>query len=73
MIGYGCNFKNWVQNLGGDPHENLGAQTPNVVNQIQRMWSKLTLGIGCENEYPKLVSKFRGLPPQKKKLRGVKV
>jgi len=19
MVGYGCNFKNWVQNLGGDP------------------------------------------------------
>ena len=20
MVGYRCNFKNWVQNLGGDPH-----------------------------------------------------
>jgi len=20
LVRYGCNFKNWVQNLGGDPH-----------------------------------------------------
>jgi len=70
MVGYGCNFKNWVQNLGGDPIKIWGAQTPNVVNQSQRMWSKLILGIGRENEYPKLVSKFWGLSPPQKKVEG---
>ena len=73
MVGYRCNFKNWVQNLGGDPPLKFGGpQTPNVVTQSQRTWSKLILGIGHENEYPKLVSKFWGLSP-KKNLRGVKV
>jgi len=30
MIGCGCNFKNWVQNLGGDPApiKIWGLQTP---------------------------------------------
>jgi len=36
----------------------------------QKFLSKLILGIGRENEYPKLVSKFWGLP---KKIEGVKV
>jgi len=67
MVGYRCNFKNWVQNLGGGqpPIKIWGPQTPNVVNQSRRTWSKLILGICRENEYPKLVSKFWGLPPNK--------
>ena len=36
------------------------------MTQSRRTWSKLILGIGRENEYPKLVSKFWGLPPPKK-------
>ena len=65
-VGYRCNFKNRVQNLGGDPPIKIwGPNPPNVVNQSQRTWSKLILGIGRENEYPKLVSKFWGLSPQK--------
>ena len=40
------------------------------MNQSRRTWSKLILGIGRENEYPKLVSKFWGLPL--KNLRGSK-
>ena len=58
---------------GATPIKIWGAQTPNVVNQSRRTWSKLILGIGRENEYPKLVSKFGGLPPKKKKFEGVKV
>ena len=48
---------------------------PNVVNQSRRTWTKLILGmgIGRENEYPNLVSKFWGSPPKKKKFDGVKV
>ena len=66
MVEYRCNFKNWVQNLGGKPPLKFGGpQTPNVVNQSRSTWSKLILGIGRENEYPKLVSKFWGLPPKK--------
>ena len=40
-------------------------QTPNVENQSRSTRSKLILGIGRENEYPKLVSKFLGLPQKK--------
>ena len=36
------------------------------MTQSWRTWLKLILGIGRENEYPKLVSKFSGLPPKKK-------
>ena len=51
MVGYRCNFKNWVQNLGGNPPIKIGGpQTPNVVTQSWRTWSKLILGIGRENE-----------------------
>ena len=66
MVGYGCNFKKWVQNLGGDPLLKFGGPNPppNVVNQSRRMWTKLILGIGRENEYPNLLSKFWG-PPKK--------
>jgi len=54
---------------GGDPTLKFGGpKPPNVVNQSRRTWSKLILGIGRENEYPKLVSKFLGRPP--KNLRG---
>jgi len=56
---------------GATPIKIWGPQTPNVVTQSRRTWSKLILGIGRENEYPKLlVSKFWGLPP--KNLRGSK-
>ena len=67
MVGYRCNFKIWVENLGGNPPLKFGGPKPppNVVTQSQRTWSKLILGIGRENEYPKLVSKFWGLPPKK--------
>jgi len=72
MVGYSCNFKNWVQNLGGDPILKFGGpKSSKVVNQSRRTWSKLIVGIGRESEYPKLVSKFWGLPP--KKFEGVKV
>ena len=40
------------------------------MNQSGRTSSQLILGIGRENEYPKLVSKFWGLLP--KKFAGVK-
>ena len=60
MVGYRCNFKNWP------PIKIWGPQTPSVVTQSRRTWSKLILPIGHENEYPKLVSKFWGLPPPKK-------
>ena len=40
------------------------APNPNVVTESRRTWSKHILGIGHENEYPKLVSKFWGLPPK---------
>ena len=50
---------------GATPHKNLGAPNPYVENQSQRTRSKLIVGIGHENEYPKLVSKFWGLPPKK--------
>ena len=67
MVRYRCNFKNWLQNLGGDPPLKFGGpKPPKVANKSRRTWSKLILGIGRENEYPKLVSKFWGLPPQKK-------
>jgi len=70
MVGYRCNFKNWVQNWGGaTPIKIWGPQTPNVVTQSRRTWSKHFLGISHENEYPKLVSKFLGPP---KNLRGSK-
>jgi len=65
MVGYRCNFKNWVKIWGATPIKIWGLQTPNVVNQSWRTWSKLILGIGSENEYPKLVSKFCGSPPKK--------
>ena len=66
MVGYRCNFKNWVKKFGGRPPLKFGGfQTPNVVIQSRRTWSKLILGIGRENEYPKLVSKFWGLPQKK--------
>ena len=66
MVGYRCNFKNWVENLGGDPPIKIwGPQTPNVENQSRRTRSKLIVGIGPEYEYPKLVSKFWGLSPKK--------
>ena len=66
MVGYRCNFKNWVENLGSDPPlKFVGPKPLNVENQSQSMRSKLIMGIGPENEYPKLVSKFWGLPPQK--------
>ena len=55
MVGYRCNFKNWVQNLGATPLQFGGPKPPNVVNQSWKTWSKLILGIGRENEYPKLV------------------
>ena len=48
---------------GATPHKNLGGPNPNVVNQSRRTWPKLILGIGRENEYPKLISppkKFQG-------------
>jgi len=64
-VGYQCNFKNWVQNLGGDPPLKFGGPTPNVVTQSRRTWPKLIPGVGRENEYPKLVSKFWGLSPKK--------
>ena len=69
MVGYRCNFKNWVENLGDDPPFG-GPKPPNVENQSRSTRSKLIVGIGPENEYPKLVSKFWGLPP--KNLRGSK-
>ena len=73
MVGYGCNFKNWVQNLGGDPPLKFGGpQTPNAVTQSRGTRSKLILGIGRENEYPKPVSKFWGIPPPKKFVWGSK-
>ena len=66
MVGYRCNFKNWVENLGGDtPLKFRGPKPPNVENQSQSTQSKLIVGIGPENEYPKLVSKFWGLPSKK--------
>ena len=65
MVGYRCNFKNWVENLGGDPPLKFGGPKPlNVENQSRSTRSKLIVGIGPENEYPKLVSKFWGLPPK---------
>jgi len=52
--------------FGGRPPLKFGGpQTPNVVTQNRRTWSKFILGIGPENGYPKLVSKFGGLPPKK--------
>jgi len=61
-----------VQNLGGDPPLKFGGPKPlNVVTQSRRTWPILIPGIGHENEYPKLVSRFWGLP--QKNLRGVKV
>ena len=52
---------------GGDPPLKFGGPKPsNVVNQSRRTWTKLILGIGRENEYPNLVSKFWGSPPKKK-------
>ena len=52
--------------FGGDPPLKFGGpKPPNVVTQSRRTWSKLILGIGRENEYPKLVSKFWGFPPKK--------
>ena len=72
MVGYRCNFKNCIQNLEGYPPLKFGGhKPPNVVNQCRSTWTKLILGIGRENEYPNLVSKFWGVPP-KKKLRGSK-
>ena len=66
MVGYRCNFKNWVQNLGGNPPLKFGGpKPPNVENQSRSTQSKLIAGLGPENEYPKLVSKFWGLPPKK--------
>ena len=56
---------------GGRPPLKFGGpKPPTVVNQSWRTWSKLILGIGRENEYPKLISKFWGLP--QKNLRGSK-
>jgi len=69
MVGYRCNFKKLGPKFGRRPAIKIwGTQTPNVVNQSRRTWSKLILGTGRENDYPKLVSKFWGLSP--KKLRG---
>ena len=34
MVGYGCNFKNWVQNLGGDPPLKFGG--PHVARRGTR-------------------------------------
>jgi len=66
MVGYRYNFKNWVENLGGNPPLKFGdPKPPNVENQSRSTQSKLIVGIGSENEYPKLVSKFWGLPPKK--------
>jgi len=66
MVGYRRKFKNGVENLGGDPPVKYGGpKPPNVENQSRSMRSKLIVGIGPENEYPKLVSKFWGLPPKK--------
>jgi len=59
VVGYRCNFKNWVKNLGGKP---------NVVTQSRRTWSKLIVGIVRDNEYPKLVSKYWGLPKKSRSL-----
>jgi len=66
-IGYRCKFKNWVQNLGTTPIKIWGRQPPNIVTHGRGTWSKLIIGIGRENKYPKLVSKFCGgcLPPKK--------
>ena len=66
MVGYRRNFKNWVENLGGDtPLKFGGPKPPNVENQSWSTRSKLIVRIGPENDYPKLVSKFWGLPPKK--------
>ena len=66
MVGYRCNFKNWVENLGGDPPLKFGGpKPPNVENRSRSTRSKLIVGIGPENEYAKLVSKFWGLFPKK--------
>jgi len=50
---------------GATPIKIWSPKPPNVENQTRSMRSKLIVGIGPENEYPKLVSKF---PP--KNLRG---
>ena len=51
--------------MGRPPIKIWGPKPPKVVNQSQRTWSKLILGIARENMYPKLVSKCWGLPPKK--------
>ena len=79
MVGYRCNFKNWVQIFfwGGrrrvvTPIKICGPQIPQYCDPKSEHVVQLILAIGPENDYPKLLSKFRGLPPLKN-LRGVKV
>ena len=65
MVGYSVILKIGSKIWGATPIKILGPQSPNVVNQTRRTWTKLILGIGRENEYPNLVSKFWGVPQKK--------
>ena len=72
MVGYRCNFKNWVENLGGWPPIKIwGPQTP----QCWKPKSEYAVQTYCGNRPWERVSKtgFKifGAPP--KNLRGVKV
>ena len=71
MVGYRCNFKNWVQNLGGDPPLKFGGPNPQCCEQK----SEDVIQTYCRNRLWERVSKtgfkILGLPP--KNLRGVKV
>ena len=71
MVGYRCNFKNWVENLGGDnPLKFGGPKPPNVENQSRSTRSKLIVEWALRTSIQNWFQNFGGSP--QKNLKGVK-
>ena len=70
MVGYRCNFKNWVQNLGGDPPLKFGGgpQTPQCCDPKSEDAVQTYSRNRPRERLSKTGFKILGAPPPKKKI-----